>query len=327
MVMSGYLMAYHYMARERKEPVNTFPTAKKFWVRRFFRIAPLYYVVLLGACLVAPAVREGRIILQGIDPALWAQHPIYDPRNIHYTPDNILMHVTFLFGLIPKYASAVFLPDWSIGLEMQFYAAFPLLFLILRRTGYLLTALAGLAVMLAAKHWFGNFPEPSFLPLKLPLFLIGMLAAESHGVFARTSLQRAFAMVLAMALASRQSVYVLAVTVLVISLGASENYTEKDGWLRWPKCLNCLLANRLTRFMADTSYSVYLIHGTFIAILGGVFYQQEPFLHLTPPVRVAILTGAVLVCSYLAGYLLFRFVERPGIQFGRNLVRKMSSKT
>ena len=46
MVMSGYLMAYHYAAAELKGPVNTWQTAKAFWLRRFFRIAPNHPVLV-----------------------------------------------------------------------------------------------------------------------------------------------------------------------------------------------------------------------------------------------------------------------------------------
>src|SRR6266478_6245734 len=42
MVVSGYLMVYLAEERARQEPPGTAPTIKKFWVRRFFRIAPLY---------------------------------------------------------------------------------------------------------------------------------------------------------------------------------------------------------------------------------------------------------------------------------------------
>jgi len=97
MIMSGYLMAYHYMARENKEPVNTWPTAGKFWVRRFFRIAPLYYLIIVTAFLLAPWVREGRLVLQGANPQFWSQHATYDPQQIHYTVTNFFMHVTFLY--------------------------------------------------------------------------------------------------------------------------------------------------------------------------------------------------------------------------------------
>ena len=47
MLLSGFLMAHNYIARKQSEPWESSRTIGQFWVRRFFRIAPLYYVVLV----------------------------------------------------------------------------------------------------------------------------------------------------------------------------------------------------------------------------------------------------------------------------------------
>ncbi|CAH2786711.1 MAG: Acyltransferase 3 [uncultured Caballeronia sp.] len=44
---------------------------------------------------------------------------------------NVVTHLTYTFGMFPRYAFNTPLPDWSIGLEMQFYAVFPLLMLLI----------------------------------------------------------------------------------------------------------------------------------------------------------------------------------------------------
>ena len=49
----------------------------------------------------------------------------WTPELTEYISSNleirILLHVTFLFGLFPSFIQDSILPDWSIGLEMQFY--------------------------------------------------------------------------------------------------------------------------------------------------------------------------------------------------------------
>src|SRR5580700_3729370 len=47
MVVSGYLMFYLAEERSAKEPPGQLASVLKFWTRRFFRIAPVYYLVLL----------------------------------------------------------------------------------------------------------------------------------------------------------------------------------------------------------------------------------------------------------------------------------------
>src|SRR5438477_6188480 len=44
MMLSGFLMVFHYHLRAQAEPWDAPHTWAKFWLRRFFRIAPLYYV-------------------------------------------------------------------------------------------------------------------------------------------------------------------------------------------------------------------------------------------------------------------------------------------
>ena len=48
-LLSGYLMAKNYIERRLAEPWESKMTIIRFWMRRFFRIAPLYYFLLLIA--------------------------------------------------------------------------------------------------------------------------------------------------------------------------------------------------------------------------------------------------------------------------------------
>lgn len=337
MVLSGYLMTYHYLARAEREPVNSWRTAVKFWVRRFFRIAPLYYLVLIGVLLLTPLVREGLCTLQAANANFWANHPVYDPHRAQPSVANVLLHVTFLFGLIPEYVNGVFLPDWSIGLEMQFYAVFPFLFLLFWRAGYVPATVACVVLSAGTNRWLaslppfapgtGFFPEPSFLPIKLPLFLIGMLAAESHELFRRNTFQRTLAIVLSLLLASRHSVYVVVTVAVILLLGVRREDANKDDYCWWRVALDRLLANRVAGFMADTSYAVYLLHGAVIALLGGCLWGHQGFLRLSPAVRVGILCLIVILVSYLLGILAYLLVEKPGISLGKKLVGRLSRQS
>lgn len=318
MIMSGYLMTYHYAEKEGREDVNTWRMAGNFWIRRFFRIAPLYYLLLAVVFVLAPWIEQTNIFIQSQNPDFWSKLPVYDPHRLQCTASDFWMHVTFLFGLFPKYAMSVPLPDWSIGLEMQFYAVFPLLFLLMRKCGYVVFVVGALGAGWGIKHGLGlSFPEPSFLPLKLSLFIIGMIAAEAHFNFAggKPIFMRAPLIVMALLLASRHSLYVVAVTLLVIFLGL---FSPLGNTVRLPaKILNTILSNRLTRFMADASYSVYLVHGLFITLFGGDLFNVQ----LAPPARVALLTVMVTALSYSTAVALHHGIEQPGLKLGRKLIK------
>ena len=54
MILSGFLMAYHYMLRAAKEPWTTPSTWKSFYIRRYFRLSPVYYLLLIPAFFLRP---------------------------------------------------------------------------------------------------------------------------------------------------------------------------------------------------------------------------------------------------------------------------------
>jgi exopolysaccharide production protein ExoZ len=134
--------------------------AKRFYVRRFFRIAPLYYaVLLLNLCL---------------GQAVW-------PR---FSWGRIAENVTLSFGLFhPNHAMV--LGGWSIGIECVFYLAFPLLlWLCQRRGGLLLTLLVLSALPFLLEESLRSAPEAARfhayvrVPNHAFLFLLGALCAE-----------------------------------------------------------------------------------------------------------------------------------------------------
>ena len=334
MILSGYLMAHQFRVRHEAEATDTRATLTKFYIRRFFRIAPAYYVCLLAVFALGELHLKGFSILREASPAMWGQDQVYDPANTHYTLTNFLLHVTFLFGLLPQYAFSTYLPDWSIGLEMQFYVLFPLLIHAMRKYKYVvptvvLVGLSYLAMRMNARipspvpgsaHFF---PEPSFILLKLPLFLTGILAAEAVDIGGRNPRRAtglAILSVLALVLV-RASFYTVLVTGTLLYLGRSVTQEGKPA-SGFSRVLSRLLGNKVTRFLADTSYCVYLFHGFFISACGRFLYTNPQFLALAPPQRVLIVFLVVALGTYALAFALYHLIERPGIEFGRRLIRK-----
>ena len=137
-LLSGFLMVFQYRLRADVEDWRAPGTWAAFWTRRFFRLAPLFYVALAVALLAGPALYADRVAIDG-----FLGEPL-QPRERFADASlaNIAAHLSFVFGLLPDYAFRTPLPDWSLGLEMQFYAAFPFLVLLARRIGWVPAALA-----------------------------------------------------------------------------------------------------------------------------------------------------------------------------------------
>ena len=177
MMISGFLMAHHYLGRAAAEPWQRPRTWAGFWLRRLFRIAPAYYVLLAVALAAGAWLGHDRDLIGVHYPWTLTR----SDRYLDHGVANILAHVSFVFGALPRYGFSTPLPDWSIGLEMQFYLVMPFLMLALGRRfswprALALTAASALLAF-ALRGYSASFDMPSFLPMKLGVFLVGMFAA------------------------------------------------------------------------------------------------------------------------------------------------------
>jgi exopolysaccharide production protein ExoZ len=103
--ISALTMCYMWEIREgEKNPV------KNFYIRRFFRIAPLFWIAI-------PVY----LLINGFEKNYWA------PDGIGAL--EIFLTATFLHGFWPNSINSVVPGGWSIAVEMTFYALFPLFIL------------------------------------------------------------------------------------------------------------------------------------------------------------------------------------------------------
>lgn len=94
-----------YMWKRREGELNPI---KKFYARRFLRIAPLFW-------LAVPIY----LLINGRGASYWA------PEGIGY--GLVLLTVTFFHGFWPSSINSVVPGGWSIAVEMTFYVLFPIL--------------------------------------------------------------------------------------------------------------------------------------------------------------------------------------------------------
>lgn len=321
MIISGYLMINQVTLRKDKEPMNSIKNQIRFFARRFFRIAPAYYFSLFLAVLFSSYFLGGYEALQNLNPKPWEKTFIYLPDRIHFDEINILLHLSFLFGLDPQYSFSTFLPDWSLSLEMQFYFVFPLIFLLisnfeLKKVLFTLFIIAFLSTLLINHFLF--FYEPSFLLFKLQYFLVGILLYY----------------LLHKALILKDKVLLLLFAYLFIEIESRFNTPILFylfllmlcmAWFEIHFQLPTFFESKIIKFMSDTSFSLYLFHGFFIS-MGGFILSSSSFLRESSLfIHTVFLFLFVIPSAYLFGYVVFKNIETRGIKYGKSFINKYIS--
>jgi exopolysaccharide production protein ExoZ len=145
------------MWNSRKSELNR---TEKFYIRRFMRIAPLYWLAIVLYFLISSFSNS-------------TQSTLY----------QIILNALFLHGFSPIAINSAVPGGWSIAVEMSFYALFPILALFEMKTATLLVlALISylvLGIILTTIIVSLYSPPPIFIYYSLltqfPIFIIGMV--------------------------------------------------------------------------------------------------------------------------------------------------------
>jgi exopolysaccharide production protein ExoZ len=281
--------------------------AAAFYIRRFFRIAPVFWIAICGYLLFPWWARS-----------YWAPHGV--------GAGSVTLTALLLHGWSPETINAVVPGDWSIAAEWGFYALFPALMLLRSWQSAAIAAVVAAAAAVAAYQpafaaLHAGYPqaptglvrqtEAFWLPGVLYVFIAGVGAAHASRTLqiSRTvaTLEVVAALALLAVLPWTQQLAALpalgptvAFVLLIhgLSLGAAP-------WL----------CNRVVKRIGVVSFSIYLWHFAVITALRP-FTLGWPGLH---GATYALLYLLVVALTYALAEGSYRLVERPMTRLGRHL--------
>ncbi len=270
-----------------------------YGVRRFLRIAPLFYALLpVWLCV------------------MWFK--------FHQAPSlaAVVANVTFLFGLVPGLHESIAWAGWSIGVEMIFYALLPLIFLAARgwRSSLALYAVSILAAI-GVQRLIGPGSSYAYMNMlsQLPHFMAGLVAFHLYrsGALARLA-DKAWILLAAglaiwplMALLRLGHLTVWGVDVEPYLIGLAFPLIVLSQVLSPSR----LIVNPLTLYVGRRSFGVYLLHP--LAILSVQPIVQG--LSENYGSIIAVPLGALLV-MFLAtagAAISYALIEAPCMALGR----------
>lgn len=260
-----------------------------FYIRRFFRIAPMFYFSILAFIWLASA--------SGDAP----------------TPMQIGTTVTGLFWITPDWQNSVVPGSWSIACEVLFYSIFPVL--AERLDTFKKSALAWcVSIAVAALVWpmltayaakmgadssiTRNTFAFVFFTTQLPCFLAGFcvyFAASSQRMGLLCGAAGIAFMVGAFLWPPQSSAFYIAFATSFALIA----YSLSNGLLS-------VLNNRLMAWIGIVSYSAYFWHFFWIG-----FMQL-----MMPQFRGVWQIVFVVIVTFTASFVTYRIVERPAIRIG-----------
>ncbi len=309
-VVSGFCMVWPMLQRGE----NTVKP-RRFWRRRFLRVALPFWPVL------AAAITASWLIYTLGGPSWWNQ-PQQDifPATAGLAA-NVGTHVALVHGFFPQFAHSIDGAFWSLSAEWQFYIVFPVLWWASRRWNPAVVAAAGLA---AAALWAAGLKvtrltvADAVLPWWIGTFCVGMLVAHVARQPSRLRVPWLTAGAIAGLIAfpvewAKGPEFVglrplwaafFGALVLVSSSGPPERF----------------LSIPVVRRLGLCSYSAYLVHGTVFMLMSipmsrGAWSQG---------VRIATYFLVGIPLALVIAWVYYRRVEEPFHRVARGRSREAS---
>ena len=280
-IVSGFLIFWSFDANQNK---------KHFYIKRFFRIFPLYAFLIILQTLFFIGFSDGSTF-----------------EVIKYFIANIF----FLNFLAPSVGSTLSSLEvnaingslWTLKNEVVFYLIVPLLFMFYKKWGgYILLILYSLSVVyMFAVDYLGMEKLLVQFPAQVRLFMVGILLYILFDKF------------------NKNNIYLLAIVSLILLIFLKDN--TYFNYILYPFCIGFMMIflvyfvkNIKVNF--DFSYSLYILH--FPVIQLALYFEINP---TNPIISFVVLFAVILVLSYFSE----KYIEKRFIKIGREIVKKDKS--
>lgn len=303
----------------RKDEKNR---TRNFFIRRFFRIAPLFYVAIVVY-----------LLYYGRGQRYWLGDFPY------VTNWNILATSLFVNGWYPYWMNSVIGVNWTIAVEMNFYLLVPYLFKKINNLtdAILLTVISG-SIFAVANPFLRNLNLISdnrlwrdylyfWLPNQFPVFCLGIV------VF--FILKRGTNEVNQM---GKYRVYLLLAAIGLFFSGLIMNdqayIIDPFGFVFFGLILILamnplkLFVNIFWVYLGKISYSAYLIHLLMLSMVSK-FFNVYFGLGLASDHHLLISTFVIFIFTLcftmFFSSISYYLIEKPGIDFGNEIIKKLET--
>ena len=321
-VLSGFLITYLLLV-EKAETGTV--GVRSFYLRRIYRIWPLYFLVFLVGFFVLPHsnlfyVRgQSESLQENFYPNFWC-YLLFLP-NLAYS----------LFMAVPNIGQS-----WSIGVEEQFYLIWPVIIKYFRKTmTALLVVTAALLGLKVGVLLLGKIMEASWLvPLQKFLAMSKIECMTLGGMGAYLVYHKKAA---GLRIIYSIPVQLLAYLGIPFLLYFSPSIIQNGIHLAFGTCFLVIilnvsgnpqsllsLENRFFHFLGKISYGIYMYHLMCVVFSIHLLERAMHFeMQLTGPQNLAVYVLSISLTLFIS-YLSYEFFEKRFIRLKKGVTRVIS---
>lgn len=288
-----------------------------FFIRRIFRIAPMYYIGILYFGWIVPYRQSAGIDGQN-SQSFW----------------NVLTNIFFIHGISPYWIHNLVPGGWSISVEMTFYCLLPFLFFKIKNAqqafNFLLITLVVRVILYLIFSHFQLIENDElwsvflyfYLPNQLPIFALGIvlyyIIKDNYAFKISPNMIYLSVLVILIQLVSIKFMLlhlIFGIGFVILGIALSKNYLK-------------FIVNPILIFIGKISFSMYLVHFAVLSWLsefGMVDYIiiSNPF---TATINYLIRLLIVIIITALISFGFYKLVELPMQNVGKRLITKLNRK-
>ncbi len=295
----------------RNNPKITKQSTLKFFLRRFFRIAPMYYLGILYYTLNYHSSN------------LLSKHEVSITETV--------LNIFFIHGTTPYWINGTVPGGWSISIEMMFYCLVPFLVSKIKSLNdalalFILTVLLK-TVLFIIFHHYPLIPDRSlwdlflffYLPNQLPVFACGIImffiitVPKNEWKIKPEYLFYLAILILVQIATGTTLLFELNMQFAIAFIILGYSLSKKQFFI---------VVNPITRYIGKISFSMYLVH---FAILNWLVESKilDVFsirINHVEILNVAIRFLILLVLSVIVSTFFYHVIENPFQKIGRKII-------
>ena len=286
-----------------------------FFTRRFFRLAPLFWVGIAFYLCVPVSNRSSAA-----------------PNGVGWP--HVLATLAFVHGWYPTTINSVVPGGWSIGAEAMFYLCIPVLFARVRTlnqalwltlvAAWVTAALAGPVQHRLDRHFPPDWGQVVFnfvfwsFPSQLPVFCLGIVL---YFLLVDPPQQPAGPRV--------SGLLIVAVAAMIVFGTMGKQVLPSVGFVALAVGLArrpvAVLVNPVTRFLGMVSFSGYIWHFWVLDHISGPVVRALAAtpVHVPAAAQCGVLLVALVVATLPLATLSYYLIEVPGQSLGKWVIRRM----